>query len=45
VLPYPGSGRKRLPPGSPAVALADITAQELQAVVDVTLAASPALEG
>jgi len=45
VLPYPGSGRKRLPPGSPAVSLADITGHELQTVVDVTLAASPALEG
>jgi hypothetical protein len=34
-----------LQPGLSAVSLADITAQELQAVVDVTLAASPALAG
>jgi len=43
VLPYPGSGAKRLLPSGRAVSLVDVPAADLSALTDATLAASPDL--
>jgi len=44
ILPYPGSGRKRIRPETRVFSLADITPEELGEVVEVTLSASPDLQ-
>ena len=44
ILPYPNQGKQRIPPKASVFALEDLTPEELKAVVDITLAASPELE-
>lgn len=44
ILPYPGSGKKRIRTGAKVFSLADIKPEELAQVVKVTLVASPDLQ-
>lgn len=44
ILPYPGSGKKRIRPQAKVFSLADLQPEELAEVVTITLAASPDLQ-
>ena len=45
ILPYPDSGKKRIPPLAQVFSLEDLNQEETAAVVKKTLSASPDLEG
>jgi len=44
VLPYPGSGAKRLPPSGRVISLAEVPTPDLPGLAATTLAASPSLD-
>jgi len=45
ILPYSGSGKKRITPQAQVFSLEDLSQEETEAVVESSLAASPDLEG